>query len=247
MMAYGASQHLPFETASKLGHLSVVSSPFVREMLGSFEKIERDPTPPPEAGLFSLDLERVQPLDFVIAVDGSLTSVPNTLAPHRMLSYVKIAALNMSLADLRRASAPIVNPEQVSLLLSENADTESTVLPLANIRIPGRSLRETIREAIQETFAKFGDGQLLDCLRFIVSQEWNPDAAAWRPDSATRPHFRCPLCGHDTQVPRSETRFPCGSCSSELTIVDYLGLLLDVNEESNDVSIAFNLMGYLST
>lgn len=244
-MAYGASQHLPFETASKLGHLSVINSPFVQEMLGSFDRSERDATPAPESGLFTLDLERVQPLEFVIAVDGSLTSVPNTLAPHRMLSYIKIAALNLSLADLRRASAPIVNPEQVSRVLSENADTESTVLPLSNVRIEGRSLRESIREAIQETFIKFGDGQLLECLRFLVSQEWNPDADAWKQGSPLRPHFRCPACAADVPVPRSEIHFHCGRCSCKLTIVDYLGLLLDVNEESNDESIAFNLMGIL--
>ncbi len=244
-MAYGASKHLPFETASKLGHLSIINSPFVQEMLSSFQRIERDPAATPDTGLHQLDLGDVAPLDFVIAVDGALSSVPNSLAPHRMLSYIKIAALNMSLVELQRVRAPIVNPEQVSRLLCDYADTESTVLPLANVRIPGQTLRDTIREAVRATFERFGDGRLLECLRFLVSHEWDPNSPTWSPGSTQRPHFACPFCRGDVPVPRSETAFVCPSCSQSLTLADYLGLLMEVNEESNDETVAFNLMGVL--
>jgi hypothetical protein len=244
-MPYPSSQNLSFETASKLGHLSVVNDPFIRGMLGSFERVQLDPSMPPDQGVGRLDLDGVEPLDFVIAVDGSMSTIPNTLVPQKTISYVKIAALNIRMDELQKAHAPIVNPETISALLSRYADTESTVLPLSNVRVPGKTLMESLREAIQATFQHFGGGKLYDTLRYIVSQEWDPDPPAWRADSALRPHFFCPFCGEDVRFPRSELDFSCLSCNQDLTLVDYLGLLMDVNESSNDDAVAVNLMGLL--
>ena len=244
-MPYAASHNLSFETASKLGHLSVVNSPFIKEMLGSFERVQLDPSSPPAAGVTTLALDKVEPLDFVIAVDGSMSTIPNTLVPQKTISYVKIAALNISMDELRKAHAPIVNPETISGLLSRYADTESTVLPLSNVRVPGKSLMESLRASIHATFVNFGSGRLYDTLRYLVSQEWDSDPAAWRAGSAVRPHFFCPFCDTDVQFPRSVYDFKCLSCGADLTLVDYLGLLMDVNENSNDDAVAVNLMGVL--
>jgi len=244
-MPYASSQNLSYETASKLGHLSVVSNPFVKEMLQSFEQIQLDPSPPPDDGIDQLDLDGVEPLDFVIAVDGSMSSIPNTLAPQKTISYVKIAALNISMGELQKAHAPIVNPETISGLLSKYADTESTVLPLSNIRVLGKSLMESLREAIHATFHNFGSGKLYETLRFLVSQEWEPDPLAWHAGSPLRPHFVCPFCNNDVTFPRSAFDFQCQSCQAALTLVDYIGLLMDVNENSNDDAVAVNLMGLL--
>jgi hypothetical protein len=187
----------------------------------------------------------VKPLDFVIAVDGSLSTIPNTLAPHKTLSYIKIAALNISLEELEKAQAPIVNPDMVHQLLSTHADTESTVLPLGNIRVPGKTLLESERQAIETTFKKFQGGSLYETLRYLVSQEWDPDPAAWQPGAAERPHFRCPFCSSDVTFPRSQFAFACSACGRDLSLCDYMGLLMEVNETSNDASIAFNLMSVL--
>lgn len=244
-MPYAASKNLPFESASKLGHLSVVNNPFIKDMLGSFEQIQRDPSPPPADGINQLDLEGVEPLDFVIAVDGSMSSIPNMLAPHKTISYVKIAALNISMQELQKAHAPIVNPETISSILSKYADTESTVLPLSNVRVPGKSLMESLRDAILATFRHFGGGELYETLRFLVSQEWDPDPRSWKSGSSQRPHFQCPFCDSDVRFPRSEFDFSCLNCKADLTLVDYVGLLMDVNETSNDDAVALNLMGLL--
>ena len=244
-MPYAGSKNLSFETASKLGHLSVVESPFIKEMLGSFEQIQQDPSPPPDDGISELTLEGVEPLDFVIAVDGSMSSIPNTLAPHKTISYVKVAALNISMQELQKAHAPIVNPETISSLLSKYADTESTVLPLSNVRVSGKSLMESLREAILATFRQFGKGELYETLRYLVGQEWDPQSPVWQGDSSRRPHFQCPFCDQDVRFPRSVLEFQCSSCSADLTLVDYLGLLMDVNETSNDDAVAINLMGLL--
>jgi len=190
-------------------------------------------------------LDSVAPLDFVIAVDGSMSTIPNTLAPQKTISYVKIAALNISMDELRKARAPIVNPETISGLLSKYADTESTVLPLSNIRVPGKTLMESLRASIHATFVNFGGGKLYDTLRYLVSQEWDSDPPAWRAGSSLRPHFFCPFCDNDVRFPRSEFDFKCLSCDADLTLVDYLGLLMDVNENSNDDAVAVNLMGLL--
>lgn len=243
-MAYTGSGNLPFEAASKLGHLSVVNDPFIKQMLESFEKGPITKFDGDEQ-VCTLDLSEVKPLDFVITVDGSLSTIPNSLAPHKMLSYIKIAALNISLAELDEVQAPIVNPEAVSKILSDHAHTESTVLPLSNVHVAGMDMYQSIRHAVEATFQKILDGGAYDTLRFLVSQEWDKDAEAWKSGSPNRPYFFCPSCGEKVVFPRSTLRFNCNSCQEELTLADYLGLLMDVNESSNDSAVAMNLMGVL--
>lgn len=244
-MAFPASKNLSFETASKLGHLSVVNNPFIQEMLGSFEEIQAIASPAPDNGIDQIDLDGAEPLDFVIAVDGSMSSIPNNFAPQKTISYIKIAALNISMEELQKAHAPIVNPETISALLSNYADTESTVLPLSNVRVPGKTLMESLRAAIHATFKHFGGGKLYDTLRYLVCQEWESNPPAWRAGATLRPHFFCPFCESDVRFPRSEFAFQCLSCNADLTLVDYLGLLMDCNENSNDDAVSINLMGVL--
>lgn len=244
-MAYNSSKSLSFETASKLGHLSVVRNPFIQQMLGSFEQIQNIPSAAPTEGIEQMDLEAVEPLDFILAVDGSMSSIPNNFAPQKQISYIKIAALNISMEDFRNAQAPIVNPRTISSLLSRYADTESTVLPLSNVRVPGKTLLESLREAISATFTHFAGGRIYDTLRFLVSYEWDSDAVVWKANDRQRPNFDCPFCGTNVAIPRSQFDFNCPTCNASLTLIDYLGLLMECNENSNDDAVSINLMGVL--
>jgi hypothetical protein len=156
-----------------------------------------------------IDTDGVPPLDFVIAVDGSLSAIPNALAPQKQLAYVKLAALNVSLAELARVQAPVVNPESVQKILSQYTDTESTVLPLSNVVIPGKTLFQTIRHALEATFVKLQDGALYDTLEYLVSYAWDDAAEPWRAGSAHRPYFFCPMCQARVDFPRHRKAFGC--------------------------------------
>src|SRR4051794_1708344 len=200
-MAYSASGNLPFEAASKLGHISIVNDPFIKEMVQSFREIKRDPAEKPDSGFEIVDAD-CEPLDFVVAIDGSMSTIPNALAPQKTLSYVKIAALNVSLKELARVQAPVVNPESVQRILSNYADTESTVLPLSNVHTKGRTLSQTIRHALEATFTKLQDGMIYDTLEYLVSYGWDEAAEPWRAGSGRRPYFFCPLCEQRVDFPR---------------------------------------------
>lgn len=235
MAPYADSVNLPFESASKLGHLSVIDDPLVKELLESFERVERGVDTIPDDYVGQLDLESIEPLAIVLAVDGSLSSVPNSLIEDKTLAYVKVAALCLSLDDLEAAEAPIVDPAFVQGLLKDHTNTFSTVLPLNNVLVPGQSMRETVREVVHRTFRSVSEGRLLDTLVYLTSR-------GWLEDSDHEASFGCPLCGHSNRLPRFEIEFGCSHCGKTITVVDYLGFDREVNEDSNEDAVARNLM-----
>lgn len=235
MAPYAESINLPFESASKLGHLSVVNDPLVKELLESFERIESGADSLPDGSVVQLDLDSAEPLAIVLAVDGSLSSVPNSLIEDKTLAYVKVAALCLSLDDLEAAEAPIVDPAFVQGLIRDHTNTFSTVLPLNNVMVPGQTMRATVREVVHRTFRTVKDGDLLDTLVYLTSR-------GWLPDSEHDASFACPFCGSENELPRNMVEFNCRRCGREITVVDYLGFEREVNEESNEDAVARSLM-----
>jgi hypothetical protein len=236
-MPYAESSALPFERASKLGHVSVVNDPLVQELLADFERTGGSEAVRPLDGDVA-SIAAGDPLSFVIAIDGSVSDVPNTLARHKTLSYVKVAALGLSLPQLERVQGPIVDPDLVTSLLSEGADTFSTVLPLSNVSIGGMTLYESIRNVLQTTFEAFFGGGVYDTLRYLVSREWLSQYTMTA-------HFSCPICEADVLLPRHQSSFSCPGCSADLTLVDYLALTNGLSEEGNDGRVATDLMTIL--
>jgi len=232
---YADSVNLPFESASKLGHLSVIDDPLVKELLESFEKFDRDSGTVPEGAITQLDLESVEPLAIVLAVDGSLSSVPNSLIEDKTLAYVKVAALCLSLDDLEAAEAPIVDPAFVQGLIKDHTNTFSTVLPLNNVMVPGQTMRETVREVVHRTFRSVNEGRLLDTLVYLTSR-------GWLEHSEHDAGFGCPFCGNENALPRNQVEFSCRRCGKMITVVDYLGFEREINEESNEDAVARSLM-----
>lgn len=236
---------VPLESASKLGHLCTGDDPLVQEMLRGFQEPTPDPREKPEAGLSRLELESVPPLGAVLAVGGSLTSIPNALAPQKVLGYVKIASVHIGTEQVDRLKAPVVNPEAIRHILSTHADTASAVLPIGNVRIPGRTLLQTLRHALLVTFQRVGNGGLYDTLEHLVCCAWDDDAEPWRRGSRNRPHLVCPFCDARAVFPRFRREFNCPACNAELALMDFLGLLNDASEASSDSAVAMNLANVL--
>lgn len=236
-MPYAASDKLPFESASKLGHISVIDDPLVLGLMDGFVRLEPPEERARDAQVVDLALDGVAPLDHVLAVDGSLSVVPNSLIKEKTVAYLKVGALSIGLRDLELASQPIVDPDYVRKLVSENTTTFSTVLPLNNVGVQGQSTAETCRSVVWITFNKVMEGRLLDTLLFLTSRLWDKHAAY---DAS----FHCPFCGCTNSLPRSEATFSCENleCARELTVVDYLGFDREINENSNDDSVAYSLM-----
>jgi len=247
--APSSARALTPEWAAKLGHVCTADDPLIREMLAGFQEVGAESADRPDAHLGVVDTSRTAPLAHVIAVGGSYSSVPNVLAPQKVLGYVKVASAGVDVAEVAQLRAPVINPEAVGRLLVGRADTRATVLPVGNVRIPGRSLLASVRHALLATFERVADGALYDTLEFLLSYGWDDDAEPWRGGAGEgakhRPRFPCPFCDATVFFPRRRRQFRCHGCGADLTLVDALGLVTDASESSSDSAVAMNLKAVL--
>jgi hypothetical protein len=236
------------EWAAKLGHVCTAADPLVSEMLGGFQQPLSAGSECPDLPIDIVDTSSTLALAHVIAVGGSFASVPNVLAPQKVLGYVKIASAGLDVSEIAQLRAPVINPAAIGRLLDDGADTRATVLPIGNVRIPGRSLFESVRHALLATFERVQDGALYDTLEFLLSYGWDENAEPWRggPSNASRrPRFLCPFCDANVFFPRRRREFHCHACGADLTLVDALGLVTDASESSSDSAVAMNLKAVL--
>jgi hypothetical protein len=233
------------EWAARLGHLCTADDPLVREMLDGFQSPGAGDSDRAIAGVSFIDTSRTAPLPHVIAVGGSYASVPNVLAPQKILGYVKVASAAVNVTEVAALSAPVVNPEAIGKLITGAADTQATVLPVGNVRIPGRSLLQSVGHALLATFEHAQGGALYDTLEYVVACGWDEGAGPWQPGSKHRPRFACPFCDAQVLFPRRRRQFRCHGCSADLTLVDALGLVTDASESSSDSAVAMNLKAVL--
>lgn len=93
-MSYSDGNRLPGQRASKLGHLDVINSPLVNELIEQFE----DPDPhfvTSKAVWESIDREH-EPLKLIFAVDGSNQTVRSDVPPFKEVSFLKTALLRLT-------------------------------------------------------------------------------------------------------------------------------------------------------
>ena len=239
---------MPAALASKLDGVCTADDPLVQEMLNSFREAAPDSDEPPapsRLGRIDFTSDAAAALESVIAVGASLTSIPNPLAPQKVVGYIKVATVRLDLRDVAQLTSPVVNPESVGRLLRTNSHTQSAVVPMGSVRVPGRTLLQTLRHVLHATLEKFEGGALYDTLDYLVSCGWDDNAEPWRAGSKARPHFLCPFCEAHVSFPRRRRQFACRACGVVLTLVDYLGLLTDATEATSDSTVAMNLKGVL--
>ena len=231
--------------AAKLGHVCTADDPLIREMLERFQDAAPEGAEGSAAAPCTVDTSRVAPLAHVIAVGASFSSVPNVQAPHKVLGYVKVAAAGVDVREVANLRAAVIDPAALGRILVNRADTHATVLPVGNVRIPGRSLLQSVRHALLTTFERFQGGALYDTLEYLWSYGWDDDAEPWRAGSKLRPRFPCPFCDEVVWFPRRRRDFRCGGCGAPLALVDALGLVTDASESSSDSAVAMNLKAVL--
>src|SRR6478735_9357692 len=191
------SDGLPAAHSSKLNGVCTADDPVVREMIESFREATTEGEDSPVAGrVVRVDLgaREAAPLETVIAVGASLASVPNPVAPHKVLGYLKVASVRLETRDVARLTSPVVNPQSVARMMQDQAHTQSAVLPMGGVRVAGRTLLQTLRHVLHATFDHFDGGALYDTLEYLVSCDWDENAEPWRPKSKSRPGFLCPFC-----------------------------------------------------
>jgi hypothetical protein len=233
-MPYQGGQRLTAtERASKLGHLEVVNSPFVRNLVDQFEY------PPPADDEPGKDIWQefnpadTDPLTIVLAVDGSIQPVRSDGYPLRSVAFIKTALVRIDRRQLEKIDRDMPHPVMMKALMAESALQASTVLPLRNVKVPGISNYDLVRSIIRDSFQIESDGLVHQTLKWLAYRKWTPELRS------PSPEFRCPHCPEDCRgLPYDADAGTCEHCGGEVYLSDMIGFHLEMGEDQAPDSVA---------
>lgn len=236
-MPYSAGTRLPFETASKLGHLAVVQSPWVQALVADF-----DSAAPAEGDLSktvwqTIDTTGVLPLRAVWAVDGSFVPVITERKPQKEVAFVKTALLLVDRTRLDLIDKENPHPLLLQDVMRDSAAYHSTVFPLKNVRTALGSNYEAVRHIVRDSFKVDDHGAAHETLKWLAYKKWDS-----KPSASVG--FQCPHCNYliDQGLPFDADEGICPGCSQVVFLSDLLGFHLDMDEDSAPDSVASSYM-----
>lgn len=230
-MAYSKDGY-PTELANKVGHIKLISDPFIQKMVEAFEdwRPESEGIYPKESG--TIDLEGECLVDQIITVDGGHQAVPNLIRPERQVGFVQVAAqmIKLQTLDFLR-SHPMSDPRKVRRMLGSYTHHTLAAIPIIGVHLHGMTVQRSIREAIHRYFSHYG---LYEALSYLVYRRWEDSL-----DEA--PSMMCTGCGSKLYLPRDALTFECNDCGEEHQLSDYLMLVDDQAEDRSTAETVSNL------
>jgi hypothetical protein len=233
-MPYQAGKRLGAEQASKLGHLDVLQSRFVQDVVNSFESPDVDSKDYSSTPWAEYRLDDVAPLKYIFAVDGSMQTLISTSAAQREVAFVKTALLHLDPAAVAKLDPEYPHPSALRNLMSEAALFHATVFPLKNIRIEGMPWMDGVRNLIFESMRDPTlDGEPYETLKWILYRKWAPALAS------PSPNFECPECHTDNAgMPYNADHSECLYCGAKLFVSDVLGFHMEMADDGAAESLA---------
>lgn len=235
-MPYGSSGKLPSESASKLGHLSVIQSEWVRSLINDFENSQT------EQSLGDLSIWREYaslchtPLKYIWAVDGSYASVKTDPPTGKEVAFVKTALLSVDKTKLDRIDKFNPHPLLLQDIMSESALFHATVLPLKNVKTSIGNNYDAVRHIIYDSLQVDQSGAYFETLKWLAYEKWNNN-------SGYSPKFDCPHCEKEISgLPFNESDAECPECGKLVFLTDMIGFHLDMSEDSASESVASSYM-----
>lgn len=231
-MPYSQGSRLPGEVASKLGHLSVIESDWVKSLVREFESYKVTTVDPSNTIWTEFEMSAA-PLRNVWAVDGSFVAIRTEEKPPREVAFVKTALLTVDRAKLDMIDKEHPHPLHLRDIMSGSAIFHATVFPLKNIRTPLGSNYEAVRHVVRDSLKIDEDGAFYETLKWLAYQKWCP-----KPSSS--PSFECPHCHYkiDPGLPVDYDEGKCSNCGKTVFLTDMIGFHLDMDEESAPESVS---------
>ena len=124
-MPYKSGSRLSGERASKLGHLDIIKSELVNEIIDQFESPEL-PKVESNASWETFDTD-AQPLRLIFSVDGSKQTIQSDLPPYKELSFVKTALLRLDQYALAKLDPNSPHPLALKDIMTDAAIYHATV------------------------------------------------------------------------------------------------------------------------
>jgi len=215
-MPYQAGERLPAERASRLGHLEILKSPLVNNLVKNFENKNLP------SGLINPTWTKIntngEPLPLVFGIDGSMQSITSDNPPYKKLAFVKTALLRIDQFALSRINQDSPHPLALRDILADSALYHATVFPLRHVSIPGVNTYHGIRQIIFESMKDESlNGLPFETLKWLAYEKWSGARKAL-------PLFECPHCREDrATLPYDAETGKCPNCGGDLFLTDMLG------------------------
>lgn len=226
-MAYSAGGNLPFEPASKIGHLAIINSEWVNELIKNFESKDEDYFGDDEKNMWaSYSPDTESPLDQIWVSDGSFQKVVEN---KREVSFIKTALMSIEQRKIDKIDKFNPHPLMLQDIMKDSAEFHSTILPLRNVVAKGRSITESVRYIIYDSMRKDpSNGRMyFDTLKWLTYKKWcNKKTNSLK--------FDCPYCTQEIYegLPYDADEGLCPHCGKKVLLTDMLGFHLDMSEES---------------
>ena len=233
-MPYSEGTRLPGESASKLGHLSVIKSEWVRALIGEFEQAKPQEGDTSNTVWKTVEFSEADVLQNVWAVDGSYVSIQSEQKPPREVSFVKTALLTVDSLKLNAIDKDHPHPLLLQDVLTGSAVFHATVFPLKNVRTPLGTNYDAVRHIVRDSIKVDEKGAFYETLKWLAYRKWLPSGQFHSPG------FECPHCnGAIEQGLHFDTDDgDCPHCKKKVFLTDMIGFHLDMDEESAPDSVA---------
>ncbi|MBC8230489.1 hypothetical protein H8E77_13155 [bacterium] len=244
-MPYQKGSRLPFERASKTGHIEVIQSPLVNKLFENFENPEHPPLST-DAKWQTLPPKNRE-LDIIFAADGSIQTIEEPHPPYKAIAFVKTALLKVDQVAIARVDKNNPHPFALRDLMKKSAIFHATAFPLRHVHISDKSVYHTIREIIYESVKDAGynnaiDGAMMETLKWIAYEKWSPN-----PKSQLE-KFDCPYCRETVATLLfDQEEGNCPSCGGKIFITDLFGLHLSMTEDHAPGQVATDYMSVSET
>ena len=240
-MPYGSSGKLPSESASKLGHLAIIQSKWVRSLVNNFETATTEPTVGDTSIWQDFDLSGITPLRYIWAVDGSFVSVKTDPPTGKEVAFVKTALLSVDKSKMDRIDKLNPHPLLLQDIMSESALFHATVLPLKNVKTSLGNNYDAVRNIIFDSVKADQNGEYFETLKWLAYEKWHRT-------SGLSPSFDCPHCEVTIEgLPFNTDQSTCTLCKKPVFLTDMIGFHLDMNEDNAPESVASSYMLILET
>jgi len=235
-MPYSQGSRLPAEMASKLGHLPVIESEWVKSLVQDFEQTQHSGESINLSDWRSFDSAGIRPLRNIWATDGSYVSIKSEGNPPKEMAFVKTALLTVDQSKLNRIDKETPHPLLLQDVLKDSAVFHATVFPLKNVRSSLGNNYNTIRHIVRDSLRIDENGAFYETLKWIAYRKWE------RSNETRSPAFHCPHCHLNIEVglPSDADEWDCpnSNCGEKIFLTDMIGFHLDMDEDSAPDSIA---------
>lgn len=235
-MSYSSMGKLPFESASKLGHLHVIQSPWVKSLVSDFEESLPSASDYDLSLWHSFDVSAYEKLKYIWAVDGSFVPVKSDRPFGKEVAFIKIALLYIDGAKLNMIDKKNPHPLLLQDIMSDNALFHSTVLPLKNVKSSLGTNYDAIRHIVYDSIRIDEDGQYFQTLKWLAYRKWGSQ-------KFSSPKFDCPHCSKEIPgLPYDSSKGECPYCHSEVFLTDMIGFNIEMTQDEASDKIVSSYM-----